>query len=166
MKHRLPDLQFPDHPSRICSYQCTRMVLQVQEFQNFLYALLALTERNIIEPGHEHQVFICRQHSVDGNHLRHVSDKPPDFGRMTNYIVSFNLCFSARWRKQSDQYPDGCCLAGAVWPEEREDFTPLDAERDGVDGSKVVESFGKVCNGQDRRHYFTIPSSRRSLIRS
>ncbi len=62
---------------------------------------------------------------------------------MFAYVVSADLRISRRGLEKSCQHVDRCCLAGAVWSEESEDFSLLDFEADVVNclDLTVVECF-------------------------
>src|SRR6185437_12699813 len=99
--------------------------------------------------------------------LRHHSDLPLHFDRVRIEVQSQNLDLSARGRKQPGEHLDGGALARAVRPQEAEELSRRDVQRDVVDGNEGTEAArqgpGGHCEGRQRKACVMRPTCLRKV---
>ena len=111
-----------------------------------------------IGAGKELEVFADRQLAIERELLGDVADALPGRGAGMVQIDSGHAQRAAAGREQSAQHPKGRRLAGAVGPEQSEDFAALHFEADVIDGregaktpNQIVHLHDGCCRGRDTR---------------
>src|SRR6266566_6245717 len=91
-----------------------------------------------------------RQLGVETRVLEHDAELPADFGLVRGGIQAIELEGAARRVQERGEHLDSGGLAGAVGPEEREDFTRAHVKGDVVDGDDVSKRLDHVLYADDR----------------
>ena len=99
-----------------------------------------------LDPRDELKVLAHRHLRVERRRLREVSGPALGFDRLLEDVESGDDRLALSRRHVAGQDAHGRRLAGAVWSEEPEDLSALDAEGQVVDRSDAAVAFGEVLN--------------------
>src|SRR5262249_45826938 len=110
---------------------------------------LALFPVEADEPRRVAQILGSRELIVEADHVRQVADAALDRQRLARRIEPEHAHLAAGNFGQAEQHQDGRGLAGAVRPEQTEDLTAPDRERDVVDGDGLPVGLGEAARLDD-----------------
>ena len=125
---------------------------EVHHGQNLIGSSLEEIFWNVVQHRVKPQVFPCRHAFVERLVLEYKPDALPNFVRRDRDVVAGECRFASAGFQECGENLDGCGFAGAVRPEESEDFACLNAEIDSVDGSELAELLEKILDPDDFRH--------------
>src|SRR2546422_7665772 len=128
----------PPHPARVRVGPAVRGVLQLQDIEELLDALLNERVGHVIEPPDQPEVLTSREVSVDPDRLSRVADDAPDLRPIALDIEARDVDGAARLREERRDDPDDRRLSGPVGPEETEELALAHGEADVVDGLDLL----------------------------
>src|SRR5262245_10938080 len=121
-------------------------------------APLELCAREAEEAGVELDVLPQGEPLIEAHALPHVADAIAHAARMANHVDPVDGDLAGSRAQQPDQHADRRALARAVGPEEREDASRFDGDRQVVDRHEVPEPAREPARGDDRlAHAATLP---------
>src|SRR6185436_3963282 len=109
-----------------------------------------------VNAAEELDVLIDRQQLIQRELLRHVADRALDALGIAAHIDAADKGSAGSRLQQSAQHPDGRRLACAVGAKEAEDLSPLDRERqivNGDEGTEAARQAAHVDRGRRRRRW-------------
>ena len=110
-----------------------------------------------VDAGEEAQVLPHRQFGIEREALRHVADPRARRGGCVQQVQAGDLGAAAGGRQQAAQHAEGGGLAGAVRPQQAEDFAALHGEADVVDRDESAEAAHQVVHFDGGRDCETPP---------
>src|SRR6266705_2328039 len=127
-------VESPPHPAGVRVRPAVRGILQLQDIEDLLDALLNERIGHVIEPPNQPEVLAARKFSVDPDRLSRIPDDAPDVQTIALDIEARDVDGAARLREERRDDPDDRRLSGPVGPEETEELALADGEADVVDG--------------------------------
>ena len=136
-RHR--QIEPPTHAARVGRDDLVGGVDQVEALEQLGHALPGCFGVEVLEPRHEGEVFGTGQEAVDSDRLAGDADCLANFVRVLDGVMAVDQHLAGVGRKQRRQDPEGCCLARAIRPEQRENRAGLDAQVDAVEDDLLAE---------------------------
>src|SRR3989475_11456950 len=126
------------HPARVRVRTAVRCILQLQNLEELIDALVHERVGHVIEPPDQPEVLASGEFSIDPDRLARVADHAPDVQPIALDIEARDVDGAARLREQRRDDPDDRRLSGPVGPEETEELALAHGEADVVDGLDLL----------------------------
>ena len=163
MNQAARDLKTPAHSAGECLGLCVAPLQQVYSHQQFFDIALALCLRNLIEFGIDGEILFHGQVDIAGQRLGNDTDGSPDRIGFARDVMTSDDGLPAGDRDQRRHHADERALAGAIWPQQAEDFSVGDLEGNAADRFEISVALHDVFDS-DRRASFAGVHSTTNLL--
>ncbi len=119
-------------------------LIQPHQGQDLLQARLQAGRGEAVNPAEKGEVLLGGEVFVEGEALGHVADAGLDAVLVPDDVEAVHPALAGGGQQEAVQHADGGGLAGAVRPQEAEDFTLGHRKADAVHGPEFAEVPGQV----------------------
>jgi hypothetical protein len=119
---------------------------ETRHAQHVFFALRTQMLGNVVNPAEEIDVLFHGEVVIERELLRHVADIPADLFRILGHVEARHRAPAGSGRQEAAEHADDGGLAGAVRPQETEDFALLHLEGNVVHGHEVAKGFDQVAD--------------------
>src|SRR5579875_3641624 len=140
------DFEPPPHAAGKSGRQGAGAIAQADRFEQFQGLRAPPRAGDSVQASVDSDIFRAGKFGVAGHVLRDDADAFADGVGVSNDIVSGHDGGARTWGHQSSHHADERAFAGAVRPEEAENFATFDGEADVIDGLQRAEALAEVLD--------------------